>query len=200
MAMFGNRGPLSDDTPPYYTPPYFPQPQSEPDNPSPTAKPKFFGEGGAGRNIAGYIGDALLQMSGANPIYQPTMLQRQQEALLARQRQQQVQDQRDTWIAQQQYKAEHPEPVNNDTVNDFQFIAKNLGPEAATQYLRNIAAGQPIIVRNPDGTVTPVSRAEFSNPAPQGPPSGVTFTPLPPKGGDPSSRGGAGLTTPRPFR
>lgn len=46
----------------------------------PPQKPKFFGEGGTGRNIAGYIGDALLQMSGMQPIYQPTMMNRAQSA------------------------------------------------------------------------------------------------------------------------
>lgn len=37
----------------------------------PEKKPAFFGEGGAGRNIAGHIGDALLQYSGMRPIYGP---------------------------------------------------------------------------------------------------------------------------------
>lgn len=41
------------------------------------AKPKFFGEGGVGRAIAGNVGDFLLQYSGMDPIYAPAMQQRQ---------------------------------------------------------------------------------------------------------------------------
>lgn len=48
-------------------------------------KPKFFGEGGTGRNIAGHLGDALLQMAKMDPIYQPQM-QRQQEMRYLEQR------------------------------------------------------------------------------------------------------------------
>lgn len=53
-------------------------------NPMAPAKPKFFGDGGVGRAIAGNIGDFLLQYSGMQPIYAPAMAQqqhyRQQEA------------------------------------------------------------------------------------------------------------------------
>ena len=42
-------------------------PQMEPE------KPKFFGEGGVGRAIAGNIGDFLLQNAGMNPMYNPEM-------------------------------------------------------------------------------------------------------------------------------
>ncbi len=38
-------------------------------------KPGFFGQGGVGRAIAGTIGDFLLQQSGMQPIYGPTVLQ-----------------------------------------------------------------------------------------------------------------------------
>ena len=43
----------------------------------------FFGQGGAGRAIAGSIGDALLQQSGMAPIYAPQM--QFQQAMAARQ-------------------------------------------------------------------------------------------------------------------
>ena len=46
----------------------------------------FFGQGGAGRSIAGYVGDALLSMSGGRPVYGPTVAaQREQEQMLQRQ-------------------------------------------------------------------------------------------------------------------
>lgn len=40
-----------------------------------TKKPGFFGQGGAGRAIAGTIGDFLLQQSGMDPVYLPNILQ-----------------------------------------------------------------------------------------------------------------------------
>ena len=54
-----------------------------------TAKPKFFGQGGAGRAIAGTIGDYLLQQSGMQPIYGPTVLQQRDAEERARMAQQQ---------------------------------------------------------------------------------------------------------------
>lgn len=52
--------------------------------PAEAKKPKFFGEGGSGRAIAGHIGDALLQMNGMRPIYAPAM--EDQRAFSMRQR------------------------------------------------------------------------------------------------------------------
>lgn len=125
---------------------YAAQPVAEPQ------KPKFFGEGGAGRAIAGNIGDFLLQYSGMNPIYQPAMQQRQAAQQAEMQRQQGLAD----WVAKQEYEAAHPKPVNNDTINDYQFIAERLGPDAARNYLQSIADGPPVAVdfAGPDGSVT----------------------------------------------
>ena len=38
-------------------------------------KPGFFAGGGIGRQIAGVLGDALLQQSGGQPIYLPNLMQ-----------------------------------------------------------------------------------------------------------------------------
>ena len=68
-------------------------------------RPGFFGAGGAGRGIAGVIGDALLSASGRNPIYAP---------LVAQQRQQQQEDER--WekrlTHETQAKRQTPQAVN----------------------------------------------------------------------------------------
>jgi hypothetical protein len=120
------------------------------------AKPKFFGEGGVGRAIAGNIGDFLLQNSGMDPIYAPVMQQKQAMAYDQQRREaDRVQGLQD-WIAKQEWERNNPAPVNNDTVNDYHFLASKLGPEAAKQYLRNIADGPPVAVdvANPDGSVT----------------------------------------------
>lgn len=76
-------------------------------------EPSFFGEGGVGRNIAGFIGDALLQNVGRAPIFAPVMQARQQamhEARLAEQkRQQDMQD----WQAKEQWKIDNPGPPDD---------------------------------------------------------------------------------------
>jgi len=62
-----------------------------PQQPAATPEPSFFGQGGTGRNIAGAIGDALLQSQHMQPIYAPQMDERrrmQQQAALLQQKQQ----------------------------------------------------------------------------------------------------------------
>lgn len=120
------------------------------------AKPKFFGEGGVGRSIAGNIGDFLLQYSGMDPIFAPAMQQKQAMAYDQQQREMQRRQGLEDWVAKQEWERANPAPVNNDTVNDYQFLASKLGPEAAQQYLQNIADGPPVAVdvANPDGSVT----------------------------------------------
>lgn len=119
--------------------------------------PGFFSEGGVGRGIAGAIGDWALQNSGMQPIYAPAMQERRQMA----QRQQMMQQQREMelqddarkrgldwqdWQAREQWKREHPEPVNNDTVNDFNFY-KSLSPQDKAIYDQQ----HPIVIQGPDG-------------------------------------------------
>lgn len=125
-------------------------------NPMTTAKPKFFGEGGVGRAIAGNIGDFLLQYSGMQPIYQPAVQQRQAMAYEQKQREAQRQQQLEDWVWKEEYERRNPKPVNNDTINDYRFISETLGEEAGKQYLQNLADGPPVAVdvANPDGSVT----------------------------------------------
>lgn len=74
------------------------------------AKPKFFGEGGVGRAIAGNIGDFLLQYSGMNPIYQPAMQQRQAMAYDQQQRETQRRQGLEDWMARQEWERANPSP------------------------------------------------------------------------------------------
>lgn len=82
-----------------------------------------------------------------------------------------------------------PKPVNNDTVNDYQFIASTLGKDAADGYLRNMAAGPPMAVENPDGTRTIYPRGAFgSAPAASGPAPGTIKNGYRFKGGNPKDQ------------
>lgn len=134
--------------------------------PTPT-KPKFFGEGGTGRAIAGYIGDALLQQSGMQPIYQPAV--RDQREAMAR-------------AEEQRRKALEPFKLNDSIVQadgmggyklvyqapetqkptalqqNYEYL-KGLNPDLAEQFIRNEAEGSPVVASNGDGTFTVVPRS-----------------------------------------
>lgn len=110
------------------------------------AKPKFFGEGGVGRGIAGNIGDFLLQYSGMDPIYQPAMQQKQAMAYDQQQRQATRRERLEDWQAQEEYKRANPAPINNDTINDFNWY-KNLSEQDRAVYHRM----KPEYRQGPDG-------------------------------------------------
>lgn len=84
-----------------------PSPLLVPQPPKPA--PSFFDEGGTGRTIAGFVGDALLKLGGQAPVFAPAMQAQ-------RQRQQQIEDhsrrqseELAQWRMQQDYKAAHPD-------------------------------------------------------------------------------------------
>lgn len=146
--------------------------------------------------IAGVIGDTLSTLGGGQASFLPGLAQQK----LLSQRYQQQQAQRtadfDDFTRRERWKLDHPAPVNNDTINDFKFIQQTLGPDAAQQYLRSVAAGPPVAVDGVDAqgnqTRSYVPRGQlYGAPKPAGAPPGVTFTPLP--------AGGAG-SGPRGFR
>lgn len=92
MAMafrgFGQNAPVFTGQTPDFSAPA-PTPVASPiDTGALGQKPAFFGEGGAGRAMAGYLGDFLRESNGMRPIYQPEMLRRQQLAEAQQQRQQ----------------------------------------------------------------------------------------------------------------
>lgn len=183
------------------------------------AKPSFFGEGGAGRGIAGAIGDYLLQAGGAQPIYAPA---HQQAQLMARQRQQ---------AEAAKYAPQHvgdeiahldpatgryvtdyapQRPVHTGSIETNYDFFKSIDPTGAMA--KQYATGQanPLVgvdVTQPDGSVqrnfyprSGPAAAPQSGPAPGATDGGYRF-----KGGDykdPSNWepvGGAGPQTPRTF-
>ena len=132
-----------------------------PDQPAMTAveqplapKPKFFGDGGVGRAIAGNIGDFLLQYSGMQPTYAPIMQQRQAAQQAERQRQNSLAD----WVWKQDYEAAHKPrtPTNYEQILDAAGIQGDERIALLRRKAENDAAGVPvgIDVQNPDGSVT----------------------------------------------
>jgi hypothetical protein len=104
----------------------------------------MFGNGkfGVGQAIVAALNGYLAGRG--NPVGLANMQMMQQMGLRKQQRQQEVEDynrkradDRSDFTFEQDYRAAHPAPVSNDTVNDYQFIAQTLGPEAAKQFLQS---------------------------------------------------------------
>lgn len=133
------------------------QPQMDPAQ-GHAPKGGFFKPGGAGRAIAGTVGDFLLQQAEMDPIYQPQM--RQMQAMAERQRQASLERDADwqDWVKKQEYARANPQPANNDTVADYEFIRQRLGDEEAEKYLRN-KANPPQYRVGPDGRFYPIDVA-----------------------------------------
>lgn len=145
---------------------------------APDAKPSAWGQGGKAWQILGVIGDALATAGGGQPIYLPQVLDLQQRTDAERRQLAMYKQKReDEWTdfqREHQWQIDHPKPVNNDTTNDYAFIAEKLGPEVANQYLRNL--GDPM-------TTVPLGNGQFYS----GPRSGL---------GDALGRTGQSLTQP----
>jgi hypothetical protein len=144
----------------------------------PERKSKFFGQGGAGRNIAGALGDALMQMGGLRPLYAPAMEHQREMQMREAERQRDSED----WFRREQWKMANSGP-KNDTEADYQFLTEKLGPEAAKEFLRN-KADPPQWRQGPDGRFYRIETA----PTPTAPVG--KLTPIPDGGPTPPASGG----------
>lgn len=129
----------------------------------PDLKPKgggFFGSDGLGTSILGAVGDYLMQVNGMQPTFGNAQLLRRQMELQQQRAQQQRQAEWDDWVKKQEYEAAHPRPVNNDTINDFNWF-KTLSPQDRALYGQ--MKPQYITADNGDGTKTiiPVTPGMF---------------------------------------
>ena len=91
-----------------------------------------------GINWLGVAADFLSGMAGQQGPYATSMMMQrkaQQDAEAAHQeRMTGLQD----WQWKKQWERDNPDPVNNDTVNDYNFIASKYGQGAADQYMQGV--------------------------------------------------------------
>jgi hypothetical protein len=113
-------------------------------------KPGFFGQGGIGRAIAGYFGDALLRQADMDPIYVPSMMQQRQLEAMTQQAEAERRAKFQDWQQQYDYERANPKATNNDTVADFNFMTQTLGADEAKKWLAR--RGDPMVnVTLPNG-------------------------------------------------
>lgn len=119
----------------------------------------------------GIIGDALLGANNRPAAYTP---------LIAQQRQQEREQQlaTDRWKQQYDYKVAHPEPINNDTANDYAFWQQKLSPEEFALWRQN-KIDPPQYRQGPDGqfyriaptTPPPITAEDWNKGQPLGGPA-----------------------------
>lgn len=77
----------------------------------------FFGPGGTGRNIAGLLGDVLLQHGGMKPMYAPALQDRQRMQFEEQQRQRARMEGMEDFQAKKRWEAENAPPVTYEVGN-----------------------------------------------------------------------------------
>jgi hypothetical protein len=147
-------------------------------------KRKFDAAGLGQALIGGYLagrgnpgGNAILGM----------MSQRQQQAMQEQQYQQRRGDQFEDWVKQQAWQRANPNPVNNDTVADYNFWKQTLPPKQFEQWLES-KVNPPQLMNIPGVGVVSVPRQGGAAQAPTAPVG--KLTPLDEGGPMPSASGG----------
>lgn len=158
------------------------------------AKPKFFGEGGVGRAIAGNIGDFLLQQSGMDPIYMPNMLQQRDMAERARMAEQKRMQDREDMQWEWQNKPRDERAPYRWEANDGSLM--EVGPDGQPRQVYKDPTPKTtyISVDNSDGTktVVPVVNGQIMGGG-QRPQIGAVVA-------DPRKQGGQAAPPPATFR
>lgn len=180
-GIFGRRG-----APDMGWPQQFPEqfPQSVPQQQAAPEAPKRWLDGGKfttrdGIALAlGAIGDAFTGNSNTAQMVGGAFEQQRRQKLVAQQAALQRQQGWEDWVAKKQYEAAHPDPVNNDTAQDYAFWQKHLPPEQFRQYVQN-KVDPPQYRQGPDGqfyrisptTPPPITAQDWDAGQPVGGPS-----------------------------
>lgn len=127
-------------------------------------KPSFFGQGGIGRNIAGYVGDWLQQVNGGEATFAPAMQLRQQMAYQQQRAQQQRETEWQDYVRKAEYDRANPKPINNDTVADYNFWKSVLSPEDFQKWQQN-KIDPPQYRQGPDGQFYRINPSQQTPPA-----------------------------------
>lgn len=116
----------------------------------------------------GVLGDSLSILGGGQASYVPLMQQRRLQAAARAYAEQQYQrrraDEQQDWEAREQWKRDHPAPVNNDTVADYNFWKQTLAPDQFKTWLQN-RIDPPQYRQGPDGSfyrINPTAPPSFS--------------------------------------
>jgi len=105
-----------------------------------TKKPGFFGQGGAGRAIAGTIGDFLLQQSGMDPVYLPNVLQQRDAEERARMfEQKRIAEREDKQWEWQNKPKETPQPTEYERIVRASGLPEPEQQKLLQDYARNRA-------------------------------------------------------------
>lgn len=130
----------------------------------------FFGEGGAGRGIAGSIGDYLLQASGMRPIYAPQMQQNRAMEFAQKHAERQRQQGWEDYTRKYQYELANPKPTAENPTSLQQnydwLIGQGRKAEAENLLKRQTDPIQ--WITGPDGIPRPVSMGSAIPSAPVG--------------------------------
>jgi hypothetical protein len=163
--------------------------------PKPRAGRFGAGKGGIGEIISAALSGYLAaQGNPAGQMGLQALHQRRQQAAEQEQYGQRREDDFQDWVRKQAYQQANPNPVNNDTVADYNFWKQTLPPEQFDTWLKN-KIDPPQLMNIPGvGVVSVPRQGGQQGGAPAAP--GVTFTPMEDEGGPmPSASGGF----PRPF-
>ena len=105
-----------------------------------------------GINWLGVLADTLAGAAGQPGPYAAQMQRKRDMEYAAQQQEQQREAGFTDWQRKQEWERDNPAPINNDTVNDYQFILQTAGPQAAQKFLEG--RYDPIVnVQLPGGSI-----------------------------------------------
>lgn len=137
-----------------------------------------------GVNWGGVAADFIAGLAGREGPYLAQIQARKQQEYAAQQAQAQREASMQDWQAKEQWKRDNPDPINNDTVNDFNWY-KGLSAQDRALYDQQ----HPVVIQGPDGPYV-VPRSAIGGNAPIGGVHQNDWDSATPLGGASSNTGG----------